>query len=52
MSTFNIDNFRTEINRSGIAKSNRFEVEIYPPIALQNFQNESRVIKLKRKKYY
>lgn len=46
MSTFNIDNFRTEINRSGIAKSNRFEVEIYPPIALQNFQNESRVINL------
>jgi hypothetical protein len=46
MSTFNIDNFRTEINKSGIAKSNRFEVQIYPPASLQNFQTESRLVSL------
>jgi hypothetical protein len=46
MSTFNIDNFRTEINRSGIAKSNRFELQIYTPASLQSFANESRIVNL------
>jgi hypothetical protein len=46
MSTFNIDNFRTEINRSGIAKSNRFELQILPPASLQSFSNESRLVNL------
>jgi hypothetical protein len=46
MSNFNIDNFRTEIRRSGIAKSNRFEVQIFPPASLQSFTNESRLVNL------
>jgi hypothetical protein len=46
MANFNIDTFRTEINRSGIAKSNKFEVQILPPASLQGFNNESRLVSL------
>ena len=46
MSNFNIDTFRTEISRSGIAKSNKFEVQILPPASLQNFSDESRLVSL------
>ena len=46
MSNFNIDNFRTEISKSGIAKSNRFEVEILPPASLQQFTSESKLVNL------
>jgi len=46
MSNFNIGNFTTEIRRSGIAKSNRFEVEIKPPKALLNLTNEAKLINL------
>lgn len=46
MSNFNIDNFITEINRSGISRSNRFEVQILPPTSLQSFTNESRLVSL------
>ena len=46
MANFKIDNFITEINRSGISKSNRFEVQILPPTSLQGFTNESRLVSL------
>jgi len=46
MSNFNITNFLTEVNRSGISKANRFEVQIIPPQTLQSFTNEGRLVSL------
>jgi hypothetical protein len=46
MANFNLDNFISQLNTSGIAKSNKFEVQITPPPALQNFGDDARVVSL------
>jgi len=46
MSTFNIENFKSQINVSGLSKTNRFEVQIVPPSALSNKLAAARVVSL------
>lgn len=46
MSTFNIENFKSQINVSGLSKTNRFEVQIVPPQALVNKLDNARLVSL------
>ena len=43
---FNIDNFKTELRKSGIARTNRFEVIIAPPKKLRSFPGDARLVNL------
>ena len=46
MSTFNIENFKSQINVSGMSKTNRFEVQIVPPPALSSKLDNARLVSL------
>jgi hypothetical protein len=46
MSDFNLNNFITKITKTGVAKTNRFEVRISPPEALQEFKNDGELVSL------
>jgi hypothetical protein len=46
MANFNLNNFMTELHRSGIAKSNRFEIQITPPSTLQGFASDGKLVSL------
>jgi len=46
MSDFNLNNFITKITKTGVAKTNRFEVRISPPKALQEFKNDGELVSL------
>jgi hypothetical protein len=46
MSNFNLNNFMTEVRRSSISRSDRFEVQIIPPASLQGFAKDSKLVSL------
>jgi hypothetical protein len=46
MSTFNIENFKSQINVSGLSKSNRFEIQIVPPATLSSKLNNAKLVSL------
>jgi len=46
MSDFNLNNFITKITKTGVAKTNRFEVRISPPKALLEFKNDGELVSL------
>jgi hypothetical protein len=46
MSNFNLNNFMTEVRRSSVSKSDRFEVQIVPPASLQGFAKDSKLVSL------
>jgi len=46
MSNFNLNNFMTEIRRSSVSRSDRFEVQIVPPASLQGFAKDSKLVSL------
>jgi len=46
MADFNLNNFITKITKTGVAKTNRFEVRITPPLALQAFKNDGELVSL------
>lgn len=46
MSTFSLDNFISEVTKLGVSKSNRFEVQITVPQALQGFTQDGRLVSL------
>jgi len=46
MPTFNLDNFKSTVFNTGLARTNRFEVIITPPAALQTSTETSRLISL------
>lgn len=45
-SHFNLDSFRNEVLKFGLARTNRFEVIITPPIALSGLTNEAELVSL------
>lgn len=46
MADFNLNNFITKITKTGVAKTNRFEVQITVPVALKQFTEEGRLVSL------
>jgi len=46
MSNFNLNNFMTEVRRSSVSRSDRFEVQITPPATLQGFTKDSKLVSL------
>lgn len=46
MADFNLNNFITKITKTGVAKTNRFEVQITAPLALQEFKNDGELVSL------
>jgi hypothetical protein len=46
MSTFNIEDFKSQINKTGLSKTNRFEVQIVPPPALSEKLSSAKLVSL------
>jgi hypothetical protein len=46
MAIFNLNNFVTQITKTGVAKTNRFEIQITPPKSLQQFTADGRLVNL------
>lgn len=43
MANFSLKNFVSELNKSGVAKPSKFEIEITPPVSLANYSNISKL---------
>ena len=46
MADFNLNNFVTQITKTGVAKTNRFEIQITPPKSLREFTADGRLVNL------
>jgi hypothetical protein len=46
MANFNLNSFITQVNKTGVSKSNRFEIQITPPQTLQGFTSDGKLVSL------